>query len=135
MAEETAHEKLIESELKRIHDNLGNLKDMVKSDINNLSDKVTELIGGIRKVLDDHEERLREQVKVDAAQGKDIAELQVKMAEMAKDLEAVQRAQKDSARDRADTWKRVALDLGRVAVFASFSGGTFAGIIQAFGGF
>lgn len=123
MAEETAHEKVIDAKL-----------DTIRAEFRGLSKSLDDFTRDIRKMLDDHESRLREQVKVDTAQGKEVAELKVKMAEMAKDLQVVQKALDASSGERVDFWKNLAMEATRIAVFAVFSGGTFAGIIQAFGG-
>ena len=106
-----------------------------------LAEKLTDLAHDIRKALDDHEERLREQAKVDASQGKEIAKMQTQHVEMSgtvkrleEKFEALEK-ERDRERERdMDFWQRVAFEAIRFAALGLASGGTVAGALQLLGG-
>lgn len=106
-----------------------------------LAEKLTDLAHDIRKALDDHEQRLREQAKVDASQGQEIARMQTQHAEMlgsmqrlADKVQALEKEQDRREEREMDFWQRAAFEALRFMAFGLASGGTLAGVMQLFGG-
>lgn len=97
-----------------------------------LSEKMDGFMRNIRKVTEDHENRLREQAKVDAAQGKEVGEIRIQLAGIQADLKVMREAQARRQAREMDFWQEVLLKaLPYTVIGASFA--AMLPLLQAMG--
>jgi hypothetical protein len=108
--------------------------------VDNLTVSVEKGFGDMRRILDDHETRLREQHKTDAQQGQDISGLRVEIAEMKGDLRTMKEAigvltksQERRVDREMDFWQRAALEAVKLGAFGAAAGGVIVGVLRALG--
>lgn len=98
----------------------------------------------VKKVLDDHETRLRDQAKTEAINAHassqaintlqmEIKDLRQENGQLSKKLEEFVKERADSAKKELSLWQTVALELARVTLFGAGGGGVIIGLIKLFG--
>lgn len=133
-------ERLWEEKISSVVMKIDYLAKSIESNLHTLGRTVEDSNKSIVKILDDHEFRLRESVKVDGDQGRDIATLRVQVAEVQGQITAlnvrigtVLETMESNKRAELGTWQRVSLELMKMLLFGGSAGGATLGALKLLG--
>lgn len=98
----------------------------------------------IKKILDDHELRLREQAKTDAANAQDIVALRMEVKDLRqevqsfknetiKQLDCLADDKKERIKKELSLWQTLTFELLKIVMVGASGGGVVFGLIKVFG--
>lgn len=143
--------KLVELSFSRILDRVEGVSKEMNAKVDGLSQAVERGNQEFRRIVDDHESRLREQAKIDSKQGEDIANLRVEfergLGEMRADaanmrgeiinlrsaLVAIKTHQEKQSEQQLGFWQKIAIEGVKFAVFGGMAGGVVVAALRMTG--
>lgn len=132
-SEDTMTEKLLDLQYKLIDTKLGN----ITSSLANLGSDV-------KKMLDDHELRLREKTKNDAAVAQQLNMFQMEQKEIKNEIqllrldvnrkfEELEKVKEEQIKRELSVWQTIGIEALKYAAFGATGGGVAVAIIKLFG--
>jgi predicted nucleic acid-binding Zn-ribbon protein len=118
--------------------------ELVKAQLEGIKNQLDTYVKSLNKMVDDHEQRLREQAKESAVNAKGVAALQIEVKEIRHDCTTIQsdlskridemaREQKAAASETSSFWKTLALEAIKYVFLGAAGGGSAMAIMQALG--
>lgn len=102
--------------------------DTIRAELRGVTRIIEDFVRDVRRILDDHETRLREQASIDAAQAQQISELRLQLATLQLEVKALDVAREEARERQLNMWQQVGVELLKYVLMGGTAGGVLAAV-------
>ena len=117
---------------------------LIETKLAGISSTLDSFVKDIKKIIDDHELRLREQAKADAANAQEIVAIRLELkdlrqensnlrVEATKRLDEITNERKESTKKELSLWQTIGVEAIKYAAFGAGGGGMLFAVLKALG--